>query len=135
MLVLLELGEGGLEAAGQRLLRLAGSGASLRRDLAGGLGGVGAADLRRQLRVGGVALGQQAVGDGLVPAAASSASDSAEEGWGGGSQVLVEAEQGGMVGREGVGVVVGAHGARRRLVRAVGREEQHVRVTVCLRVT
>ena len=38
MLVLLELGERGLEQAGQRLLRL--SGASLRRDLAGGLGGV-----------------------------------------------------------------------------------------------
>ena len=68
MLVLLELGERGLEAAGQRLLRLVASGAGVSRDLAGGLGGVGAADLRRQLRVGGVALGQQAVGDGLVPA-------------------------------------------------------------------
>ena len=57
MLVLLELGERGLEQTGQRLLRLVASGASVSRDLAGGLGGVGAADLRRQLRVGGVALG------------------------------------------------------------------------------
>ena len=87
MLVLLELGERGLEQAGQRLLRLAVSSARVSRDLAGGLGGVGAADLRRQLRVGGVALSQQAVGDGLVPAARRQQQQQASrlsEGWGGG---------------------------------------------------